>query len=132
MAEERRSWGRSLIEGIAYPVVVLTIGVVLAAGVSPLLVERWDKNAPVPNVFDQTEAQARAALESVGFHVLRSEGVCSSSVGPGRVREVLVDNSAPVEDETSLVNKSTDRNALPLEISKDTPLVIKVGNGSPC
>lgn len=132
MVEHTKSWRRSLLEGIAYPVVVLVIGAILATFVVPGLVGKYDNNAPVPNVYDQTEPQARAALESAGFHFLTFEEVCSSSVEPGQVREVLVDNSSLVEDETSLVNKSTNKNAFPLEISKDTPLIIKIGNGNAC
>jgi len=44
-----------------------------------------------------------------------------------------VDNGAPIEDETSLVNKYVSGENTPvLEISKATPLVVKLGNGEAC
>ncbi len=132
MVEETRSWGRSLVEGIAYPSAVLAVGVVFAAGVTPHLVERWDNSAPVPDVLGQTESQARAALAAAGFDYLAFEEVCSSSVGAGEVREVLVDNSAPVQDEASLVNMATHERGFSFDISKDTPLLVKIGNGTAC
>jgi hypothetical protein len=132
MADNTKSWGRSILEGIAYPVVVLAIGVLVATAVTPALVAAWDNNSPVPDVYKMTKRQATAALESAGFRHLAYVDVCSGSVAAGEVREVLVDNSAPVEDEISLVNKQTNERPFPLDISQDTPLVVKVGTGQPC
>jgi hypothetical protein len=125
--------GRSLLDGLIYPLIVLVTGFTLAAWLTPVLVPLWDGNARVPNVYDQSENAGRAHLEEAGFRNLTFHSDCSSSVAVGQIREVLVDNGAPIEDETSLVNKYVSGENTPvLEISKATPLVVKLGNGEAC
>lgn len=133
MVDDSSSAGRSFVNGFVYPLCVLLAGLFLAAWLTPIVVPLWDNNARVPDVYGQTQDAGRAALDDAGFTNLTFGSVCSLSVANGRIREVLVSNGAPVQDETSLVNKYVNNQNTPvLDISKSTPLVVKVGNGRPC
>jgi len=47
----------------------------------------------------------------------------------GRIREVLLDNNAPVSDETALVTQSGSTG---IEIALTTKIAVKVSNGNHC
>jgi hypothetical protein len=61
--------------------------------------------AAVENVYNLPEARALDIIRAQGFVSVRVLRVCSNSVSAGRVREVIVDNNAPVSDETALMNQ---------------------------
>ncbi len=82
----------------------------------------------VQNVYNLPEARGLQIIEGQGFVNVRVLRVCSNSVSPGRVREVLLDNDANVADETSLVN---ELGSTGIEVSLETKLAVKISNG-PC
>jgi beta-lactam-binding protein with PASTA domain len=133
MVNNSQSLARSFVNQFVYPFFLLLAGLLLAAWLTPIVVPLWDANERVPDVYAQPEDVGRAALEAAGFDNLSFRKVCSSSVASGNIREVVVKNGAPAREETSPVNKYVNGVNTPvLDVSKSTPLEIKVGNGVPC
>lgn len=130
---ERTFARRAAVESLLYPLIVLLVGFGLATWLTPVLIPLFDDAAKVPNVFDLNEQAGVAQVREAGFRQVRSVPTCSSSVEFGFIREVVVDNDADPDDETSLVNAhSNDPSAPQIEISKGTPLLVKVGDGTVC
>ena len=82
----------------------------------------------VQNVYNIPEERGLAIIAAQGFTKVRVLRVCSNSVAPGRIREVLLDNNAPLSDETALV---TQNGSTGIEVTLTTKIAVKVSNG-PC
>jgi hypothetical protein len=84
----------------------------------------------VRDVYNIPERRALDILADQGFTNIRTIVVCSDSVAEGRVREVLRDEDADLEDEKVLVNENgSDTN---VEVSPKEGLLVKVSKGSVC
>lgn len=83
----------------------------------------------VQDVYDLPVETGVDVIRGQGFTHVRTISVCSRSVGQGRIREVLLDNDAPVEDETSLVNRSGSTG---INVPLTARLLVKVSNGQSC
>jgi hypothetical protein len=83
----------------------------------------------VQNVYNLPEDRGLAIIAAQGFTKVRVLRVCSNSVTLGRIREVLLDNNAPVSDETALVTQSGSTG---IEIALTTKIAVKVSNGNHC
>jgi hypothetical protein len=81
----------------------------------------------VANVYNQTESQGLAKIRAQGFTNIRPVGVCSSSVGPGHIRQVLVDDGG-APGATILVDKGGSTG---IKVRLSTKLEVKIGNGNP-
>lgn len=132
---------RSTAERVQIAIAIFGLTGVVATGIFA----NWDRIFPAPrptagivgpvgdrvavqNVYNLLEARGLDILKKQGFVNLRVLNVCSNSVAPGRIREVLLDNDANVADETSLVN---ELGSTGIEISLATKLAVKISNG-PC
>ena len=85
--------------------------------------------AAVQNVYNLPEARGLDIIRKQGFTSVRVMRVCSNSVSAGRIREVLLDNNAPVSDETALVNQYGSTG---IEVAFATKLAVKVSTGQGC
>ena len=85
--------------------------------------------AAVQNVYNIPEARGLQIIKTQGFTNVRVLRVCSNSVTAGRIREVILDNDAPVSDETALVNQFGSTG---IEVSFTTKLAVKVSTGKGC
>jgi hypothetical protein len=83
----------------------------------------------VQNVYNIPEARGLQIIRAQGFINVRVLRVCSNSVAAGRVREVILDNNAPVSDETALVNQFGSTG---IEVALPTKLAVKISTGNGC
>ena len=81
----------------------------------------------VSNVYNLPKERGLLYIKQQGFTKVRSIPVCSNSVAPGNIREVLLDNGASVTDETVLVGPTGST----IEVPLSTKILVKVSNG-PC
>lgn len=87
---------------------------------------RVDGGLAVQNIYNLPEARGLQILRDQGFQSIRIHRVCSNSVAIGNVREVVLDNNAPVSDETALVNQLGSTG---LKVPLETKLVVKISKG---
>src|SRR6266550_909193 len=83
----------------------------------------------VQNIYNIPEARGLQIIRAQGFTNVRVLRVCSNSVAAGRVREVILDNNAPVSDETAFVNQFGSTG---IEVALATKLAVKISTGNGC
>ena len=85
--------------------------------------------APVPHVYNLSEAAGAQRLRAAGFGV-RSIYVCSGSVRQGNVRQVLTDIGP--NDDGQIVDDAGGVTQTGAGLAKGTGLVMKISTGNPC
>lgn len=85
--------------------------------------------ARVQNVYNEPADRGMGIVRTQGFLHLRSERVCSNSVSPGNIREVILDDHAPtIAAETVEVG---EQGSVGPRLPYSTPLMFKISDG-PC
>ena len=87
-----------------------------------------DEAVLLPDVYQMSEKEAIDVLNKAGFMNVAPGPVCSGSVPGGLVRQVVVNDGAPVGKETILVDSKGPVQA----VSRSTPLFMKISTGKSC
>ena len=132
----RAGWAHSVrdsvigqvVGGVALALVLGLLGLGASGQIGPNPVVTSDR-VRVANVYNLPRDKGLSMIDQQGFDNVRVNEVCSNSVAEGRIREVLLDDGAPVADETVFVGPGGSKD---IEVLLSTKLLVKVSTGKTC